>query len=168
MSFSLQKRIYLPFALILLITLCFPGSVAGQQKATFKGTIVDAEDGTPLIGANVKLRKDFSTGTVCDQEGRFSLQLAPGTYTFILSFIGMETDSVTLSLKAGETLEKQFMLVPVSNELEEVDVRVSKFDKKIEDITVSMEVLKPRLIENKNTRSIETVLDYTPGLNITG
>ena len=29
-----------------------------------------------------------------------------------------------------------------------------------------MEVLKPKLIENKNTRSIETVLDYTPGLNI--
>jgi len=29
-----------------------------------------------------------------------------------------------------------------------------------------MHVLKPRLIENKNTRSIETVLDLTPGLNI--
>jgi outer membrane cobalamin receptor len=166
MSFILHKRIYLPLALIFLFTLCFPGSTVGQQKATFKGTIVDAEDGTPLTGANVKLRKDFSTGTVCDQEGRFSIQLPPGTYTFILSFIGMETDSVTLSMKAGETLEKQFMLVPVSKELEEVVVKVGKFDKKIEDITVSIEVLKPRLIENKNTRSIETVLDYTPGLNV--
>jgi len=47
-----------------------------------------------------------------------------------------------------------------------VEVRVSKFDRPIEDITVSMEVLKPILIENKNTRSIETALDYTPGLNI--
>jgi iron complex outermembrane receptor protein len=29
-----------------------------------------------------------------------------------------------------------------------------------------MEILKPRIIENKNTRSIETALDQTPGLNI--
>jgi iron complex outermembrane receptor protein len=29
-----------------------------------------------------------------------------------------------------------------------------------------MEVIKPEIIENKNTRSIETILDQTPGLNI--
>jgi len=50
--------------------------------------------------------------------------------------------------------------------LNTVDVVVGKFDKPIEDQTVSLEILKPELIENKNTRSIETALDQTPGLNI--
>jgi iron complex outermembrane receptor protein len=69
-------------------------------------------------------------------------------------------------LQPGETVEKQILLYPVWKELQEVEVKVGKFDKRIEDITVSMEVIKPKLIENKNTRSIETALDYTPGLNI--
>jgi outer membrane cobalamin receptor len=159
-----QYALFSVFSLLVLIFL--PNPLRGQQKALFQGVVVNAEDNTPLVGANVKLKKDFSTGTVADQEGRFSIRLDPGNYTFIISFIGMENDSVEVSLQAGATVEKQIFLFPVSQELEEVNVRVSKFDKPIEDITVSMEVLKPRLIENKNTRSIETVLDYTPGLNI--
>ncbi|MBN2273731.1 MAG: TonB-dependent receptor [Bacteroidales bacterium] len=152
---------------ISLVFCIFPETaLKAQQKAIFKGVIINAENGSPLVGANIKLRKDFSTGTISDHEGRFSIRLNPGVYTFILSFIGMETDSVTISLQDGEILEKQFLLFPVWKELDEVEVRVGKFDKRIEDITVSMEVLKPRLIESKNARSIESVLDYAPGLNI--
>ncbi|MDC3253112.1 TonB-dependent receptor [Crocinitomicaceae bacterium] len=51
-------------------------------------------------------------------------------------------------------------------DFDEVKVKVGKFDKRIEDQTVSLELLKPEIIENKNTRSIETALDQTPGLNI--
>jgi iron complex outermembrane receptor protein len=159
------RAFYLPLAGILLFVLTVSG-IQAQQKSIFRGVVVDAKDGNTLVGANIKLKKDFSTGTISDQDGRFSIQLEPGTYTFVVSFIGMQSDSVTVSLKPGETVEKNFSLEPLWKELEEVEVRVSKFDKRIEDITVSMEVLKPRLIENKNTRSIETVLDYTPGLNI--
>ncbi len=161
------RKKYLIIGGLSLVFFCY--SLAGlkaQTKAVFQGTIIDAEDGSPLVGANIKLRKDFSTGTVSDQEGRFSIRLDPGNYIFVLSFIGMETDSVSISLKPGEVFEKQFFLFPVWKELAEVEIKVGKFDKRIEDITVSLEIIRPRLIENKNARSIETVLDYTPGLNI--
>ena len=161
-----RKRYFLYSVMGLFFLVSLLPSLMAQQKAVFQGVVIDAEDGGPLVGANIKLKKDFSTGTISDQEGRFSILLDPGSYTFILSFIGMETDSVNVSLHPGEKLEKQIVLYPVWKELEGVEVKVSKFDKRIEDITVSMEVLKPRLIENKNTRSIETVLDYAPGLNI--
>jgi outer membrane receptor protein involved in Fe transport len=150
-----------------LLLLLWPAlGLSGQQKSVFRGVVLDARDGTTMVGANIKVKKDFSTGTITDQEGKFYLQLDPGTYTFIVSFIGMSSDTVTLSLKPGETVERQFSLSPLWQELGEVEVRVSKFDRPIEDITVSMEVIKPTLIENKNTRSIEAALDYTPGLNI--
>ena len=42
-----------------------------------------------------------------------------------------------------------------------------KFEQKIEEITVSMEVIKPSLIENKNTTNIQTAMDQVPGVNIT-
>jgi outer membrane cobalamin receptor len=41
-----------------------------------------------------------------------------------------------------------------------------KFDQRLEELTVSMEVLKPTLINNKNTTSIETALEQVPGLSI--
>ena len=40
-------------------------------------------------------------------------------------------------------------------------------EQKIEEITVSMEVIKPGLIENKNTTDIQTAMDQIPGVNIT-
>ena len=45
-------------------------------------------------------------------------------------------------------------------------IQVGKFDHKLEEQTVSLEVIKASTIENRNTRSIETALDQTPGLNI--
>ena len=152
--------------MLLLLAFGSSAELSAQQQAKFQGTVISAEDSSPMVGANLILRKDFSKGTLTDQNGGFSMLLNPGTYTFFLSFIGMKTDTITIRLHPGEVIDMQIVMQPLWNELEEVNVRVSKFDKKIEDITVSMEVLKPRLIESKNTRSIQTVLDYTPGLNI--
>jgi iron complex outermembrane receptor protein len=141
-------------------------AIRAQQPSFFRGTVMDARDGSALTGANVRVKSDFSTGTIADQEGRFSLRLSPGTYTIVVTFIGMESETVNLSLAPGETVEREFRLDPLWHELEELEFRVSKFEKPIEEITVSMQVLKPVLIENRNTRSIESVLDLTPGLNI--
>jgi outer membrane receptor protein involved in Fe transport len=151
---------------LLFLALGSSAELSAQQKAKFQGTVISAEDGSPMVGANLILKKDFSTGTVTDPDGKFSITLDPGSYTFILSFIGMEQDTLSVQLRPGEVVDRQIVMKPIWNELEEVNVRVSKFEKRLEDITVSMEVLKPRLIESKNTRNIETVLDYTPGLNI--
>ena len=78
----------------------------------------------------------------------------------------MKTDTLTFNLKPQEQREVNFTLFSYIKEFKEVDVKVGKFDKPIEEQTVSMIVIKPELIENKNTRSIETALDQTPGLNI--
>jgi len=159
------KYLILLFAGICLLLLPFT-LLQAQQKAIFSGKITDASNGSPLVAAVVKVEKDFSTGTISDLEGRFSIQLDTGTYTFNISFLGMKSEEITLTLKPGEFIEREFMLEPLWQELEGVEVRVSKFEKPIEEITISMQVLKPILLENKNTRNITTVLDMTPGLNI--
>lgn len=148
--------------------LCLPGirDIQAQEKAHFSGVVTDASDGSPLVAASIRVKNDFSAGTIADREGMFSLVMEPGTYTFLISFIGMETETVTLTLEAGKTIRRDFSLQPVWQELGEVEIRVSKFEKPIEEITVSLQVIKPILIENKNTRNIQTVLDLTPGLNI--
>ncbi len=157
--------------LYLLITCCCllilpSGPLQAQQKSVFKGVITDATNGNPLVAASIKVEKDFSTGTISDREGRFSILIEPGTHTFVISFVGMETELFTLTLEPGESIEKDFQLLPLWQELEEVEIMVSKFEKPIEEITISMQVIKPILVENKGTRNITSVLDLTPGLNI--
>ena len=149
-----------------LLLLAGVSSLHAQDKALFRGVIVDDSDGKPLLAASVREKEDFSTGTIADQDGRFSLELDPGTYTFVITFIGMQTETITLELDPGEVVTRDFRMKPVWQELGEVEVRVSKFEKPIEEITVSMQVIKPILIENKNIRNIQTILDLTPGLNI--
>ena len=157
----MKKRITACLLLVITFTPLFP-----QNRSILKGVITDDSDGRPLVAASIRVKDDFSTGTISDPDGRYMLEIASGTYTFTVSFIGMETETVTVTLNPGEITELDFNLIPVWQELGEVEISVSKFEKPIEEITVSLQVIKPVLIENKNTRNIQTVLDLTPGLNI--
>jgi iron complex outermembrane receptor protein len=150
------------FALLIALS----HSLLSQETGTFSGTVQDSETGEMLIGANIVWKQDPSFGVATDVNGRFSLELKPGKYFFHVSFTGMVTDTVTVNIRSGETVNRELKLRPYINELQGIEVRAGRFDQRIEDITVSMEIIKPELIENKNTTAIQTILDYTPGVNI--
>ena len=136
------------------------------QEGTLTGIISDKETSEPLISATVILRSDPTIGSVANFDGIYRLTLPAGSHSVICRFTGMVPDTFDFTIKDGQTITHNFALKSFPNVLGDVEVRVGKFDKPIEDLTVSMEVIKPAIIENKNTRSIETILDQTPGLNI--
>jgi iron complex outermembrane receptor protein len=138
------------------------------QEAIVTGRITDTEN-EPLIGATVVYRGDFTRGATADINGEYSIKLPAGELQLICRFTNMVTDTIVLTLENGEIRHYDFQLKPFESDyttFDDVEIRVGKFDKRPEDITVSLEVIKPELIENKNTRSVETILDQTPGLNI--
>ena len=45
-------------------------------------------------------------------------------------------------------------------------VAAGKYEQKLQDVTVSMEVLKPQTLENKNTYNIESSLNKVPGVDV--
>jgi iron complex outermembrane receptor protein len=138
----------------------------GQGQGTFKGTIRDKQTNEPLIGANIILKLDRSFGTAADINGQFSMVLNRGSYIFEISYTGMKTDSVSFHIEADQVIERNIYLEPFVSQLQGVEVKAGKFERPIEEQTVSMEIIKADLIEAKNTQNIQTILDYTPGLNI--
>jgi outer membrane receptor protein involved in Fe transport len=73
------------------------------QTGTVRGVVYDGSTGEPLIGAFVKVQ-DNSSGGSTDLEGNFSLTLAPGTYSIIISFVTFQTVTISeVIVKAGET-----------------------------------------------------------------
>jgi iron complex outermembrane receptor protein len=148
--------------LLSILLLLISVNVIGQGKIT--GKITDAETGEAIIGGYLLLLNDLSIGTVSDINGNYSLELPAGKQELIFKFTGMKNDTIVADIIDGKTItHNQPMIYKTLNK---VDVIVGKFDKKVEELTYSMEVIKPSLIENKNTRSIESILDQTPGLNI--
>lgn len=153
--------------IILFVTaLVISYSLSGQEQGTFKGSVRDKTTNEPLIGANIILKLDRSFGTAADINGEFSIQLNHGSYIFEISFTGMKSDSVSFHIEAGQVIERNILLEPFVSQLQGVEIKAGKFERPIEEMTVSMEIIKADLIEAKNTQNIQTILDYTPGLNI--
>ena len=50
--------------------------------------------------------------------------------------------------------------------LEEVVVSAGKYEQKLSEVTISMEVIKPSLIENKNSTNIDAVMNQVPGVTV--
>lgn len=135
------------------------------QEGVLKGTVTD-EDGEPIVGSSVIFKKDVTIGTLSDFDGKYQLILPVGEVKIVCRFTSMVSDTFYVQIEPDQTTIRDIQLKPFVKEFEGVDVKVGKFDKPLEDQTVSMEIIRPGLIENKNTRSIETALDQTPGLNI--
>jgi len=132
---------------------------------SISGTITDANNNEELIGANIILENGGGTST--DVFGKYTLNTKTGTQKVIFKYIGYKDIVKDITLIEGENKTINIALKSSSEQLSTVVVSAGRFEQKIEEITVSMEVIKPTLIENKNTTQIETAMDQIPGVNIT-
>lgn len=101
--------------LLLLLIVCLIGInlVLGQTQ-TITGTVVNASDGEPVIGASIVVQ-GTSQGSITSVDGSFTLQVAQGA-KLVISFIGMKSQVV--EAKNGMTVQ----LEEESSQLDEVMV----------------------------------------------
>lgn len=149
----------------ILIVFTFINLALWSQNGLVSGVVI-SEEGEVIIGAKIVFKKDISIGATTDEKGSYSLELPIGSQTIICKASGYKNDTIEVFIQDELSLSLDIVLEAVVKQLGDVEIKVGKFDKPIEDQTVSLQVIKPALIENKNTRSIETALDQTPGLNI--
>ena len=153
------------FKFLLHFILLFISFSAFTQSGKVVGKVRD-DKGEVIMGASIILKKDITIGAVSDESGNYMLEIPIGQNTVLCRYSGMTSDTLVVVVFENQTVSLDIVLSPVYQEIQVVEVKVGKFDKPLEDQTVSLHVIKPALIENKNTRSIETALDQTPGLNI--
>ena len=135
-----------------------------SQDAVIKGVIIDGEENEPLIGGNVILNTGIGAAT--DFDGKYSITTPAGNYTVKFKYIGYETQTKSITLKAGETRVINLTLSPAADLLDDVVISASKYEQKLGDVPVSMAIIKPALIENKATRDAESVIEQVPGVQI--
>ena len=148
--------------LLSVLLLCI--SVATfAQKATLKGRITDAKSGEGLLGATVQIG---SLGATADMDGNYTFEVAAGKVKALYSFIGYDEVTQNITLTAGETKTIDISLGEKVDVLKVVTVTSGKFDKPLSEVTVSMDVIKPSLIANSASASIDKALEKVPGVTI--
>lgn len=151
---------------IAFLALIFVGSAWSQDKGILKGVITELSTGETLIGASVRNAADLSQGTRSDIYGNYEIALDEGEYLMIVSFPILGTDTIQVNIKSGETLVRNVKLDEIVRMMETVVISSSRYEQKLEEQVISLEVLKPSAITNKNSTSIEGALESVPGVSI--
>ncbi len=94
-----------------------------QSKGTINGTLTDKDlNNAPLPFANVVV-KDTTIGVTTDEAGKYSITIAPGSYTLQFSFLGYETIEEKVEVKSGEVVTINKALGSGSYQLKDVVVQ---------------------------------------------
>lgn len=133
------------------------------QKATLTGKITDAATGEPLIAAVVLVA---GKGAVTDIDGQYSIVLDPGSYKVEASYVGYQPQLQVIDLQANENRTLNLALNFEDKILQTVTVTSGKYQKPLSEVTVSLDVLRPNLIENTSKLTIDKALDKIPGVNV--
>lgn len=155
-----MKKIISVF-LILIITL----TLAQAQTAKVKGVVKQDKTNEPLIGVNVSVQNS-SAGTTTDLDGQYELNLESGEYTLVFTYVGFEDKTEKITLKANETKTLNIAFAENNNLLNTVVVSGSRYEKKLSEEIVSMDVIKPQYIEKQNITDLGSAIKRNPGVTI--
>ena len=147
--------------LILMTLIACTWGVQAQSTVTYHGTIVDASNNEPLVGATV-MPIGGGHGVAADIDGKFTITVPAKVHKANVSYVGFVTKEVTLENGMVVALETG------TSNLDEVMVVAFGTSKK-EAFTGSAAVVKAGDIEKHTTSNVANVLAGTvPGLQMRG
>ncbi|MBQ4394507.1 MAG: TonB-dependent receptor [Paludibacteraceae bacterium] len=129
---------------------------------TLTGVITDAFTREPLIGVTI-LNTDNNSGTVTDFDGAYSLEVSSLPAHIKFSYVGYQTEE-----KVFKTIPAVYNLVlQADNEvLDEVVVTAGRFEQRMTDVTVSIEVVKPQALRSQAPTDLSATLQTLPGVEV--
>lgn len=93
---------------LLFILFCFISYTGFTQTTAISGQVRD-KSGQPLNGASVTVQETKS-GTTTDANGSYSINVNPGKYTLVVSYVGFATRRVSVTVAANETTSSDITL----------------------------------------------------------
>jgi iron complex outermembrane receptor protein len=126
--------------------------------AQIKGLVQDGTNKEALVGAKITL----SNGQKAITNPLGNFELKPTVYPVLMkiSMMGYISDSIKIFKDTTIT----FNLFSQVQEIKTVVVTAGRRNQDIEDVAVSMEIIRPELVNNKGLASLEQAVDQSPGV----
>ncbi|MEM5566547.1 TonB-dependent receptor [Psychroserpens sp. AS72] len=164
----MNKKIY---SLLILFFICV--GFVNAQKGIVAGNLIDGEFVEPMAFANI-LVKGTTTGTTSDFDGKYKLELDPGTYTLVFSFVGYNTQEIVdVVIKAGEVTELDVTLQ--TNSLDTI-ILTTSVKKNTESAVLNLQKKSVTLLDGLSAQAIKSsgagnvaaAVKNVPGVSIQG
>jgi iron complex outermembrane receptor protein len=139
-----------------LLSIFFSEAISQGTKTV---QIIDTDTKSPLIGVNVTCGSSIY---VSDETGRVSIDPIRCN-EIILSYIGYETLRVITS-----SMKDIVSLKSLTTELETTIITASRYERRLSESTVSVDVIKPNLIQSINAFKADEILNKLPGVQVVG
>lgn len=141
------------FWFLFLGNMCFALTLFAQQGRVL-GTVSEGGTTETLIGVSVTV-KDSNIGTNTDFEGDYTLELSPGTYTLVYSFMGFQTKEIEgVVVETGEAARVDVSMDMSQDVLEQVVVTASaRYN--TESSLLNMQRNSPTLIDGLSSQGIK-------------
>lgn len=140
--------------LIFTTFLFFPFAFFSQ----IKGVVLDEKNQEPIAGAKIIL----SSGQKLQTNTFGEFLVVPTSYPvqLTISMIGYVDDSLYITKDSTFTR----YLITETIQIKTVVVTAGRRSQEIEEVPISMEIIKPELINNKGLSNLEQAVDQTPGV----
>lgn len=156
----MNKKIYIIAALLLLFSFNLSAQI-------IKGYVFDAQNNEPLIGVNISYTaKGEVKGTATDVNGYYELELIEGGVDILFSYIGYEHELVPLVVNKKDVVTRDVYMKLQTNLLDDVVVSAGRFEQKLSEITVSMDLLKAADINKQAPTDLSATLKTLPGVDV--
>ncbi len=144
---------------IIALFIFFYCIVSLDAQVTVSGKVADSKTLEPLVGAYV-ISGQFNT--VTDVDGGFLLEVQSLPVNITVSYLGYDDLEMVISIAKSNKI----YLKTKNSVLDIMTVTASKYEKRLSEATVSVEVLKPDLISSINSKNIDEALEKVPGVQM--
>jgi outer membrane receptor protein involved in Fe transport len=122
------------------------------------GVVLDKASNAPILGAKV-IASD-GVRAITDFDGKFKLNSQKFPITIVTSMLQYVNDTTVVNAAGNVTIK---IGEPVKD-LDMVVVSAGRRKQSVEEVPVSMEIIRPQLIDNKGIVDLEQAVDQTPGV----
>gem|GEM_PF-93184 len=144
-----------------------PQPVLEEGDAWVEGMVMDMNnEPVPFLNVTTRTPDGAVVGGVTDLDGRYKIKIKEGDYELNYSYVGLENYSHILSLKSGDKRQVDVSMRAEESMLNSVVVTASRFKERLGKTACSMDVIRPTLIENSQSISIDQALAKVPGVQI--
>lgn len=142
-----------------LISLIFVTQSSLAQKGTIRGTVYDDASGETLIGVTVVI-DGTTTGSATDFDGKFEIQVEPGTYSLRVSYVSYAVLTIAdVQVKPSQvTLLDNIRLKEDVAQLEEIVV-TAKTIKTTEEALLTVKLKSPNVMDGISASSFRKIGD---------
>lgn len=161
-------------SMMLILVMGLLGSITllAQHSAKIRGTVIDGTTSEPIRGALLRINAQKS-GTYTSSKGEFAIQYSLGSASqnkstqLIVYAVGYETDTVDVAAPIESASSPLVIsMTPSTLMRDEVIVSASKRVQAVQDVPISVSIMKSEDIQQRGVVRLDDALRYVSGITV--